>query len=182
MKNPALVKKYAQAFAQAAADEQEFAAVGAEVGAFLEVFLAHPELPRAVVSPFVNARRRQAVLDEVLARLGTGPKAGRFLRLLQQHKRLDLLPEIVAAFPEAWSERLGVVTYEVTSAVPLTEAQKDRLARGLEASEKRPVRLVPRTDPAVIGGLAVRKGHIVYDASIEGELRALQERLASEER
>jgi F-type H+-transporting ATPase subunit delta len=180
MKNPALVKKYAQAFARAAADEREFAAAGAEVRAFLEAFAAHAELRRAVVSPFVNARRREAVLGEVLARLGTGPKAGRFLRLLQQHKRLDLLPEIVAAFPEAWSDRLGVVTYEVTSAVPLTEAQKARLARGLEASEKRPVRLVPRTDPAVLGGLALRKGHIVYDASVEGTLAAIRERLGQE--
>lgn len=180
MKNPALVKKYAQAFAQAAADEKEFAASGAEVRSFLEAFAAHAGLRRAVVSPFVNARKREAVLAEVLARSGTGPKAGRFLRLLQQHKRLGLLPEIVAAFPEAWSERLGVVTYEVTSAVPLTEPQRSRLARGLEALEKRPVRLVPRTDPAVLGGLALRKGHIVYDASVEGELTTLRERLGQE--
>ncbi|HPW16946.1 MAG TPA: ATP synthase F1 subunit delta [Candidatus Aminicenantes bacterium] len=177
MKNPALVKKYARAFAQAVADEREFAAVGADVRAFLEAFEAHAALQRAVVSPFVNARKRQAVLGEVLARLGTGPKAGRFLRLLQRHKRLGLLPEIVDALPEAWSERLGAVTYEVASAVPLTEAQRGRLARGLEASERRPVRLVPRIDPALLGGLALRKGHIVYDASVEGTLAALRERL-----
>jgi len=180
MKSPVLIKKYAQAFAQAVADEKEFASAGTEVRAFLEAFRSHADLQRAVVSPFVNARRREAILGEVMARLGTGPKATRFLRLLQHHKRMELLPEIVDAFPEAWSERLGVVTYEVTSAVPLTEAQRDRLARGLEASEKRPVRLVPRTDPAIVGGLAVRKGHIVYDASIEGALAAIRERLGHE--
>jgi F-type H+-transporting ATPase subunit delta len=180
MKNPALIRKYAQAFAQAVADEKEFAAVGAEVRAFLEVFLSHAELQRAVISPFINARKRQALLATVLGRLGTGPKASRFLTLLQRHKRMELLPEIVAALPEAWCERLGVVTYEVTSAVPLTEEQKARLARGLEAAEKRAVHLVPRTDPAVLGGLAVRKGHIVYDASVEGELAALRERLGQE--
>jgi F-type H+-transporting ATPase subunit delta len=180
MKSPALVKKYAQAFAQAVADEKEFAAVGAEVRAFLEVFLAHADFRRAVVSPFINARKRQALLATVLGRLGTGPKATRFLTLLQRHKRMELLPDIVAALPEAWSGRLGVVTYEVTSAVALTEAQEDRLARGLEAVEKKPVRLATRTDPAVLGGLAVRKGHIVYDASIEGELAAIRERLGQE--
>ena len=168
MKSPALIKKYAQALAQAVADEKEFDLVGADVRAFLEAFGSHPDLRRALVSPFVNARKRMAVLGQVLGRLGTGPKASRFLTLLQNHKRMEILPEIVAALPDAWSERLGVVTYEVTSAVPLTEAQKKRLARVLEASEKRPVRLVPRTDPAIVGGLAVRKGHVVYDASIEG--------------
>ena len=95
---------------------------------------------------------------------------------------MELLPEIVAALPEAWSEMHGVVTYEAASAVPMTDAQRDRLARGLEALEKKPVRLVLRTDPGLVGGVAVRKGHIVYDASVEGELRALQERLGHEER
>ncbi len=180
MKNLALVKKYAQALAQAVADEKDFASVGTEVRAFLALFAAREDLRRALVSPFVNARKREEILGEVLERLGTGPKTSRFLNLLQHHKRMELLPEIVGALPEAWSERLGVVTYEVTAAVALTDAQKDRLARGLAASEKAPVRLVVRTDPAVLGGLAVRKGHIVYDASVEGRLAALRERLGQE--
>jgi F-type H+-transporting ATPase subunit delta len=177
MKNLALVKKYAQALVQAVRDEAEHGSVTAEVRTFLELLGSHPGLHRALVSPFVNARRRGAVLDEVLSRLGTRPKARRFLALLLKHKRLDLLQAIVEALPEAWSERLGVVTYEVASAVALTAAQRERLAAVLEAAEKKPVRLVERTDPAVVGGLSVRKGHIVYDASVEGRLAALRERL-----
>jgi F-type H+-transporting ATPase subunit delta len=180
MKNQALVKKYAQALAQAVEDEKEFASVGAEVRAFRDLFLSHGDMQRALLSPFVNARRREAVLGEILRRVGTGPKSSRFLTLLQHHKRMELMPEIVDALPEAWSEKLGIVTYEVTSAVPLTLPQQDRLVRGLEASEKKPVRLVVRIDPALLGGLAVRKGHIVYDASVEGQLAALRERLGHE--
>lgn len=180
MKNLALVKKYAQALVQAVADEAEYASVAAEVRAFLELLGSHAELHRALASPFVSARKKGLVLGEVLSRLGTRPKARRFLTLLLKHKRLDLLSAIVDALPEAWSERLGVVTYEVTSAVALAAAQKKRLAAVLEAAEKRPVRLVERTDPAVVGGLAVRKGHIVYDASVEGRLAALRERLGQD--
>ncbi len=182
MKNLPLVKKYAEGLARALDDEKEYASLGAEVRAFLEIFASRDDLRRALASPFVNARKRAAVLGEVLALAGTGPKAVRFLELLQHHKRMALLPEIVAALPEAWSEMHGVVTYEAASAVPMTDAQRDRLARGLEALEKKPVRLVLRTDPGLVGGVAVRKGHIVYDASVEGELRALQERLGHEER
>ena len=72
------------------------------------------------------------------------------------------------------------MTYEVASAVPLTAAQQDRLTRGLESSEGKPVRLVLKADPGLVGGLALRKGHIVYDVSVEGELAALQERLGRE--
>ena len=180
MKNLPLVKKYAQGLAQAVADEKEYASVGAEIRAFLGLFDSREDLHKALVSPFVNARKRLAVLEKVLSSLGTGPKASRFLTLLLHHKRLDLLAAIVDALPEAWSEHHGVVTYEVTSAIPLTDTQKARLTKGLEASEKKPVRLVSRTDPSVIGGLAVRKGHIVYDASVEGKLSAIQERLGHE--
>jgi F-type H+-transporting ATPase subunit delta len=180
MKNLALVKKYAQGLVQAVGDETEFVSVGADIHAFLGLFDSREDLHKALVSPFVNARKRLAVLEGVLARLGTGPKASRFLTLLLHHKRLDLLAAIADALPEAWSEHHGVVTYEVTSAVPLTDTQKARLAEGLEASEKRPVRLVVQTDPSIGGGLAVRKGHIVYDASVEGQLAAIQERLGHE--
>lgn len=179
MRNLTLVHKYADGLARALKDGREYDAVGAEVRVFLEVFTSRDDLRRALVSPFVNARKRQAILDEILARLGTGPKAGRFLKLLQTHKRLQFLPEIVQALPDAWADKQGIVTYEVASAVPLTAAQTDRLTRTLERSEGRPVRLVFKADPGLLGGLAVRKGHIVYDASVEGELASLIERLGT---
>jgi F-type H+-transporting ATPase subunit delta len=177
MKNLALVRKYADGLARAVEDDREFESVGAEVRAFRDLLLSHEDLRRSLVSPFVNARRREALLGEVLSRAGTGPKASRFLGLLQHHKRMELLPAIVEILPEAWSEKKGVVTYEVASAVPLTAGQQGRLVKSLEASEGKPVRLVFKADPALVGGLALRKGHIVYDASVEGELTALQERL-----
>jgi len=177
MKNQALVRKYADGLAQALKDEREFESVGAEVRAFLDLFVSRNDLRRALVTPFVNARKKAAVLDGILARSGTGRKASRFLSLLLRQKRLSLLPAIADLLPEAWSDKHGVVTLEVTSAAPLTAGQKERLEKALVASEKKPVRLVCKTDPAVIGGLALRKGHIVYDASVEGRLAALKERL-----
>lgn len=177
MKNPGIVKMYAEALAGAVKDQREFEAVGAEIRAFLDLYLSREDLRRALIRPFVNARKRGAILEAVLARGGTGPKATRFLTLLLGHKRLRLLPEIVEALPKAWSEKQGVVTFEVTSAVAMTDEQKARLSKVLEASAKKPVRLVSKIDPSVVGGLALRKGHIVYDASVEGELNALKERL-----
>jgi len=182
MRNLALVKKYAEGLALAVGDEKEYKSVGAEIRAFLELFASREDLRQALVSPFVNARKKDVILGEVLARARTGPKASRFLKLLLHHKRLELLPEIVEALPQAWSDRFGVLTFEVTSAVPLTAAQKDRLAKGLEAAEKKPVRLVFKTDPGILGGIALRRGYIVYDASIEGQLTALKERLGREQR
>ena len=180
MRNRTLVKRYADGLARALADGREYESVGADVRAFRDLLLSREDLHQALTSPFVNTRKRAVILGEILPRLGTGPKASRFLTLLLDHKRMDLLPDIVEALPEAWSDHQGVVTYEVASAVPPTPAQLDRLTRSLEASEGKPVRLVLKADPGLLGGLAVRKGHIVYDASVEGRLAALQERLGHE--
>ena len=177
MKNQALVRKYADGLVLALQDAPEFESVGAEVRAFRDIFVSREDLRMALVSPFINASKKSAVRDQVLAGSGTGPKASRFLSLLLRHKRLDILPAVVDLLPEAWSAKLGFVTFEVTSAVPLTDGQKVRLSEGLEASEKKSVRLVFKTDPAIVGGLAVRKGHIIYDASVEGRLAALKELL-----
>jgi F-type H+-transporting ATPase subunit delta len=177
MKNRALVKKYTDGLAYAVKDEGEYAAVSADVGAFLALFQTRQDLRRALTSPFVNARAKAAVLYEVLARAGTGPKATRFLKLLLEHKRMEILPDIAETLPESWAEKNGIVTYEAASAVPLADAQQERLRRDLEAREGKPVRLVLKVEPGLVGGLALRKGHIVYDASVEGELATLKERL-----
>lgn len=177
MKNSGAIKKYAEALAGAVKDQREFEAVGAEIRAFLDLFVSRDDLRKVLVSPFVHARKKGVVLDEVLAWAGTGPKASRFLTILLENKRLELLSEIMAALPEAWSEKHGIVTYEVTSAIALTEGQRTRLSKTLEVSGEKPVRIVSRIDAEVVGGIALRKGHIVFDASVEGELTALKERL-----
>ncbi|RPJ00137.1 MAG: hypothetical protein EHM31_08740, partial [Candidatus Aminicenantes bacterium] len=89
MKNLALVRKYAEGLAGALKDDGEYASAETEVRAFLDLLLSRDDLKRALVSPFINARRREAVLKEILARTGTGPKASRFLTLLQHHKRME---------------------------------------------------------------------------------------------
>ena len=99
MKNLALVRKYADGLALAVKDDGEFAAASGEVRAFLELFQSREDLRRALTSPFVNVRQKGAVLGEVLPRLGTGPKVGRFLKLILEHKRMDLLPAIAEALP-----------------------------------------------------------------------------------
>ncbi|HEX2694263.1 MAG TPA: F0F1 ATP synthase subunit delta, partial [Acidobacteriota bacterium] len=64
-----------------------------------------------------------------------------------------------------------------SSAVPLTDDQKVRLTATLESLERKPVSLGYRIDPGIIGGLALRKGNVVYDVSVEGDLLRLKEKI-----
>ena len=99
-----------------------------------------------------------------------------FLELLAENGRLDYLPEIAARFEELKAEDANVADVEVTSAVPLDDAQRERLAGALRARLRRDVRLHCTVDPALIGGAVVRAG----DMLIDGSLRHRLERLGTE--
>lgn len=177
MKNPILVKKYTQGLVAALTDESEFRRVIGELEGFAGLVADREDLRRALVNPFLNARKRAGIAREVLERKGAAAKTVRLILLLAEHGRLELLPEIAAAAPEAWNERHGIVTLEVASVVPLTADQKVRLEAALELLEGKPVSLGYRIDPGIIGGLALRKGNLVYDVSIEGDLQRLKEKI-----
>ncbi len=177
MKNQVLVNKYAQGLVQAVKDEAEFLSVESDIRIFQELLAESQELRKSLMSPFLNNRKKAGILDEILVRSGAHPKTVRFLELLLHHKRLDLFADIVTALPEVWHAEQGILTIEVASAVALSEDQLDRLQKGLETLEGKPVRLVCRIDPEIIGGLSLRKGHIVHDASIQGNLLKIKDRI-----
>jgi F-type H+-transporting ATPase subunit delta len=102
-----------------------------------------------------------------------------FVRTLADNRRLSLLPEISARFDELKGEAEGVVDVTVTSAAPLDESQRSKLATALERRLGRSVRLQCATDPALIGGAVLRAGDMVIDGSLRGRLERIAYALAS---
>ena len=96
-----------------------------------------------------------------------------FVRTLADNRRLSLLPEISARFDELKGEAEGVVDVTVTSAAPLDESQRGKLATALERRLGRSVRLQCATDPALIGGAVLRAGDMVIDGSLRGRLERI---------
>jgi F-type H+-transporting ATPase subunit delta len=96
-----------------------------------------------------------------------------FVRTLADNRRLPLLPEISARFDELKSAAEGVVDVTVTSAAPLDDSQRGKLAAALERRLGRSVRLQCATDPALIGGAVLRAGDLVIDGSLRGRLERI---------
>jgi len=96
-----------------------------------------------------------------------------FVRTLAANRRLALLPEISARFDELKSEAEGIVDVTVTSAAPLDDSQRGKLAAALERRLGRSVRLQCATDPALIGGAVLRAGDLVIDGSLRGRLERI---------
>jgi len=175
MKSQVLVKRYTLGLVNAIQDEVEFSALLKELSAFSELLDKHPSLKDILFNPFLPKSRKILITRELLTGKAVEEKAVRLILLLVENNRLELLPEILKAFPEMWNEEKGVHAFEVASVVPLSDDQKKKLKEKLERLEKGPVILKYRIEPGLVGGLWIKRKNIVYDISIKGSLMRLQE-------
>ena len=163
------------ALAQGAVEplETQLTALGALYGeaADLRNFLANPA---------VTSDAKHGVIEKIAARMGAGKIIRNFLFVLADHQRTQILPEVIAAFQEVVRQRQGIAQAEISSAVELSPAQKDELAKTLVRLTGKTVEPRYSLDPALLGGAVVRIGSTIYDGSLRNQLDTLRARLAAE--
>jgi F-type H+-transporting ATPase subunit delta len=178
MSHQASANRYAKALLDVAIKEADPVTVQRDLAAFGDLFGAHDELRRALTNPAVPVQMKRAVVEQLTARLAPSRPVARLMQLLADRDRLELLPDLVAAYGERLMDHQNVVRAEVVSAVPLPEQRASQLQEKLSAATGRTVKLATRVDPAILGGVVARVGTVVYDGSIATQLAKLRERLS----
>lgn len=159
----------------------EFARERNALGAWSQVLTtasavaADPNVERLLSNPRVTPAQLVELIAGVVGE-GLDQHTRNFLDTLAQNRRLGLLPEIAAIYETLRAETEQVADVHLTSAVALTDAQRERLTSALKKRLRREVRLHEQVDPSLIGGAIVRSGDLVID----GSLKAGLDRLASE--
>jgi F-type H+-transporting ATPase subunit delta len=148
-----------------------------ELETFENAFAASAGLRRVLLAPAVPPVRKRAVITELARAMELSDLVKRFLFVLIDHRRTELLPEIREAFESEMDERLGVVRVDVASARELTAAQRERLAAGLARLTGKQARTRFNVEPELIGGVVARIGSTVYDGSVRGQLEDLKRQL-----
>lgn len=106
------------------------------------------------------------------------PQARNLARLLVERGRLALLTEVLAEYDRLADRASGVVRAEVVAAVPVDRALEESIAGALTARLGGEVQTVVKQDPEILGGLVIRIGDRVIDASVRARLQQLQASLA----
>ncbi len=151
--------------------------VASELALVSHILDADPLFGRFFADPSIPQKDKQAAI-EALSRKGKLSEAVRnFLNVLVTNRRLDALGAIRGAFEAVKDERLGIVSAETTTAVPLSAAELKRLRGALEKMTGLTVRITQHVDPALLGGARTRIGSRVYDGTLRHQLQALRERL-----
>ena len=170
-----LARRYAEAFYARAAEDGDPEGAGAELAEASRVLA--PRLA-ALKDPRLPAREKKAALREAAPDLAARTRA--FLELLIDNKRLGLLPAAAEELGRIVDERAGRVRAQVRSAAELSGAELDALAQRLKLRSGKEVLVEAKVDPDLLGGGGVRMGDLVLDGSLQGELRALAQRLIEE--
>ncbi|GMQ52417.1 F0F1 ATP synthase subunit delta [Halopseudomonas aestusnigri] len=102
-----------------------------------------------------------------------------FLTILADNRRLALLPEIATLFNSFRADLERTIDINVSSAFELTAEQQQKLSEALSRKLDRNVQIEAAVDKSLIGGLVVRTGDLVIDASVRGKLTKLAESLGS---
>jgi len=168
--------RYAQALFGAALGGNAIDAVRADLESLESWLSADPTLIRFLESPMERDEDKVQLIEK-LFRGRTTDLLIRLLLLLLRKKRIAHLLDIVRSYRALVEEHQGVVEARVTTAVPLPQDLKDRLAEELEQLAGKKVRIRARVDPRIIGGVIVMIQGKILDRSIRHELEKLRDDL-----
>jgi F-type H+-transporting ATPase subunit delta len=172
-----VARVYGQALLDAATKQHKADEVLEEYRDLVESALEpNPQLAAFFANKTINKENKAELLRKAFAGRVSDLLAN-FLQVLNEHERLELLGPILQAYVELNNERARRVVVEVRSAVPLLDHQRERLANELRQSLRLEPVLDARVDPDLLGGLVVRVGDWLYDASVKNRLETLRNQL-----
>lgn len=170
---------YAKALMSVAEDNNAADQVGVEAADLLEVMASSEELRGFLVSPLMSPDAKKGVLRQI-AEGKVSDFLLSFLLLLVDQGRVAFLQPILWQYQALLRDRNNTVLADVVSAVELSDDQqnaiRDRVKTMTEANN---VELSVQVDPALIGGLVIKVGSQVIDASLRGQLRRIGMQLAT---
>jgi F-type H+-transporting ATPase subunit delta len=166
--------RYATAVFELARDSNAIDRVMADLDRFDALVAESPDLQRLVRSPVFTAEQQQGALVAVLERAGISDIAANFLRLVTAHRRLFAVRDMIRALRVLVANYKGEVTAQVTVAEPLADKHLAALKDALKAVTGKDVALEVAVEPAIIGGLVVKLGSRMIDASLKTKLNSIK--------
>lgn len=166
--------RYATAL-YALADEQKLLdAVAEDLRALRGLIDESGDLRRLIRSPVLTRAAQGNAIAALAERAAFQPLVRNILGLLARNRRLFVLPQVIEAYLTELAARRGEVTAQVISAQALSEAQRSSLDERLRRAVGGKVAIELRVDPSLLGGLVVKLGSRMVDASLSSKLHRLQ--------
>jgi len=166
----------AQALMSLAQDQNLEDRFGEDAQGVLSLLAESAELRKFLENPLMSEATKKGVLEQVSGDLN--PLFANFLKLLVDKGRVGFLMPILKRYQELLRQLRKTVLAEVTAAVELSDAQKEQIRQKVaKMTEAQQVDLEVTLDPELLGGVIIKVGSQVVDASLRGQLRRLSMQL-----
>jgi F-type H+-transporting ATPase subunit delta len=166
--------RYATALYELAREAGSIDKVEAELQSLEAALKDSAEFRDLLSSPIYSRVEQGAALRAIAKRMGLGTEVTNTLSVMAENRRLFVVPRMIEAVKGLIAQGRGEVTAEVTSAHPLSDAQRAELEKTLREKVGQQVKLHVSVDERLIGGLVVKVGSRMIDTSIRSKLAKLQ--------
>jgi F-type H+-transporting ATPase subunit delta len=171
-----LAQVYGRSLFQVALEHGRLDELREQLGQFADAVDQHRELAVFFFSPYFSSQEKRDALDTLLD--GADEIFINFLALLIENHRMPVIFRIRHEYERLWDEENRTLPVQITSAIALDDATTESLGRTIGERAGRKVTLAARVDPDILGGIIIRVGNSILDASIRNRLEQLRRHVA----
>jgi F-type H+-transporting ATPase subunit delta len=172
-----IAQVYARSLFEVAKEQSKLDVVKEQLGQFADALDDNRELSIYFFSPYFSTTEKAEGLGRLLE--GVDPVVENFLELLIENHRMPVIFRVRREYETLWEKEHQLLPVTVTSAVALDEATVKSIGDAIGRQTGQQVELTANVDPDVLGGLIVRVGNSILDASIRNRLENLRRSVAS---
>ena len=171
-----IAEVYARSLFEVAKEHDVLDRVHDELGEFAEALDQDRTLQVFLFSPYFSSEEKRDGVRKIVT--DADERFVNFLELLAERHRMPALFRIKREFDSLWAEENRLLPVTVTSAVELDKSLVKDIGKRIEEQTGQRVELSSNVDPEVLGGLVVRVGNMVLDASVRNRLEQLRKTVA----
>lgn len=174
-----LARRYAKALFAIGAKkgEKDMQAFGSELNGVADVFASSPALLKVVRNPVFGPEEKKAILAKLIEKMKPSRTVANFLSLLADKNRLAAVSDIAAVYSALLDEASGVMRGNLTTAVEMKKDRQAAIKTKLEKQLGKKLVLDFAVDPKILGGLVLKVGDKVMDASLRAQLKNLKDNI-----
>jgi F-type H+-transporting ATPase subunit delta len=168
---------YAEALFEAAQAQSAVDQVRTELNEFSAAMAPGSELREVFTSPEIETAAKRTAVGELME--GAHPVSVGLVQVLIDRGRIAEIDEVVAAYGRRVDTAEGRVVVTAITAIPLTPELRQQIQDKVRAQTGRDAEIEETVDPSTIGGLMLRVGDVVVDASLRTRLEEMRRSLES---
>ena len=171
-----IAQVYARSLFEVAKEQSKLDVIKEQLGQFADALDGNRELSIYFFSPYFSTTEKKDGLGRLLE--GVDPVVANFLAALVENHRMPAIFRIRKAFDQLWETENQLLPVTITSAVELDEQTVEKIGKQIGEQTGKQVQVSTEVDPDVLGGLVVRVGNTILDASIRHRLDQLRREVA----